>query len=120
MWSRKGAGAPSRFHSRHWLRPYRRSLLVATLLDVAEVLVDLVRPWPLKVAVDNAIAGKPLSGWLHPFASVPPATLAGLAAAAAVVLVALSGLIGYLAGYLADAVAERIGADLRHNVMGRL
>ena len=38
-------------------RPYRGSLSLASGLILVETLLDLARPWPLKVAVDNAIGG---------------------------------------------------------------
>ena len=82
--------------------------------------VDLARPWPLKVAVDNAIGRHRLTGWLSPLARLTPTTVAAVASGLAVVLVAASGLLGYLSTYLADASAERVGADLRAALMGRL
>jgi len=102
------------------LRPYRRPLALAVALAIAEVVVDLARPWPVKVAVDNVIGGEELTGWLSGLASWSPAAVAALAACAGVVLVALSGLIGYLCSYLSDATAERVGADLRQSLMDRL
>jgi len=109
-----------RLRARPLLRPYRSPLLLAALLSVAEVGVDLARPWPLKVAVDNAIGRHRLTGWLQPLAHLGPTTLAAVASGVAIVLVATSGLLGYLSTYLADASAERVGADLRAALMARL
>ena len=54
---------PTRSRSlRRFLRPYRGSLSLASLLILVETLIDLARPWPLKLAVDNAIGGQPLGG----------------------------------------------------------
>ena len=89
-------------------------------MAIAEVAVDLARPWPVKVAVDNVIGDQELTGWLSGLASWSPTSVAALAAIAGVVLVALSGLLGYLATYLADATAERVGCDLRQALMDRL
>jgi hypothetical protein len=47
---------------RRFLRPYRGSLSLASGLILVETLLDLARPWPLKLAVDNAIGGQPLGG----------------------------------------------------------
>jgi ATP-binding cassette, subfamily B, bacterial len=58
--------APRRTRSlRAFLRPYRGTLTLASGLTLVETLLDLARPWPLKLAVDNAIGGRPLgwSGW---------------------------------------------------------
>ena len=56
---------PTRLRSlRRFLRPYRGSLSLASGLILVETLIDLARPWPLKLAVDNAIGGQPLGGVL--------------------------------------------------------
>jgi hypothetical protein len=47
---------------RGFLRPYRSSPSLASGLILVETLLDLARPWPLKLAVDNAIGGRPLGG----------------------------------------------------------
>src|SRR4051812_2151140 len=107
-----GTGSAARLPAGPLLRPYRGPLLLASVLSLAEVAVDLARPWPLQVAVDNAIGKHHLTGWLAPIAGWTPSTVAAAAAAAAVGLVALSGLLGYLSTYLTDASAERVGADL--------
>ena len=55
--------APTRRQSlRRFLRPYRGSLSLASGLILVETLLDLARPWPLKLAVDNAIGGQPVGG----------------------------------------------------------
>jgi ATP-binding cassette subfamily B protein len=95
---------------------YRWPLALAACLTVVETLMDLARPWPLLLAIDHAIGGRPLAepwgGWLRPI----PDGRAGLAAVAGLSIVALAvarAVVAYLAMYLSDASAERIGADLR-------
>jgi subfamily B ATP-binding cassette protein MsbA len=105
---------------RGFLRPYRGSLSLASGLILVETLLDLARPWPLKVAVDNAIGGRPLDGPLAVLDGLSPAGLAAVAAAAGVALVGVAALVGYLVTYLTAATAERVGADLREAVFGRL
>ena len=57
------APRPARSRSlRRFLHPYRGSLSLASGLILVETLIDLARPWPLKLAVDNAIGGQPLGG----------------------------------------------------------
>jgi ABC-type multidrug transport system fused ATPase/permease subunit len=109
-----------RLRSGPLLRPYRRPLALAIALAMADVVVGLARPWPVKIAVDNVIGGHELTGWLAGAAAWTPASVAAAAAAAGVVLVALSGLLDYLSTYLSDATAERVGADLRQSLMDRL
>jgi ATP-binding cassette, subfamily B, bacterial len=113
--------APRRTRSlRAFLRPYRGTLTLASGLTLVETLLDLARPWPLKLAVDNAIGGRPLSGPLAALDQLGPAGLAAVAAAAGIGLVGLGALIGYLVTYLTAATAERVGADLREAVFGRM
>jgi hypothetical protein len=65
---------------RGFLRPYRGSLSLASGLMLVETLLDLARPWPLKVAVDNAIGGRPLGGPLAVLDGLGPAGVAAVAA----------------------------------------
>ena len=66
--------APARRQSlRRFLRPYRGSLSLASGLILVETLLDLARPWPLKLAVDNAIGGQPLAGPLGVLEGLWPA-----------------------------------------------
>ena len=102
--------APRRARSlRAFLRPYRGTLTLASGLTLVETLLDLARPWPLKLAVDNAIGGRPLSGPLAALDQLGPAGLAAVAAGAGIGLVGLGALIGYLVTYLTAATAERVG-----------
>ena len=113
--------APNRSRSlRGFLRPYRGSLSLASGLILVETLLDLARPWPLKLAVDNAIGGRPLGGPLAGLDQLGPAGLAAVAAVAGIGLVGVAALVGYLVTYLTAATAERVGADLREAVFGRM
>jgi ABC-type multidrug transport system fused ATPase/permease subunit len=85
-------------------------------LILVETLLDLARPWPLKVAVDNAIGGRPLAV----VDGLGPAGVAAVAAVAGIGLVGVGALVGYLITYLTAATAERVGADLRQAVFGRM
>ena len=85
-----------------------------------ETLIDLARPWPLKLAVDNAIGGQPLGGGLAVLNQLGPGGLAAVAVAAGIGLVGVGALVGYLITYLTSATAERVGADLREAVFGRM
>lgn len=103
-----------------FLRPYRGALGVAAALTLAETMLDLARPWPLKLAVDNAIGGQPLRGVLAPLDHLGPAALAAVAAMTTLALVGIGAVVGYLITYLSGAAAERVGADLRESVFSRL
>jgi ATP-binding cassette, subfamily B, bacterial len=112
---------PTRSRSlRRFLRPYRGSLSLASLLILVETMIDLARPWPLKLAVDNAIGGQPLGGELAVLNQLGPGGLAAVAVGAGIGLVGVGALVGYLITYLTSATAERVGADLREAVFGRM
>ncbi|HEX3212479.1 MAG TPA: ABC transporter ATP-binding protein [Actinomycetota bacterium] len=118
-----GPGIPApagRQSLRRFLRPYRGTLSLASGLILVETLLDLARPWPLKLAVDNAIGGQPVGGPLGVLDQLGPAQLAAVAAGAGIGLVGIGALVGYLITYLTSATAERVGADLRESVFGRL
>lgn len=103
-----------------FLRPYRQPLTVALLLTLTDTLVDLARPWPLKLIVDNAIGGHRLGGSLEPLDSLSRNALTMVAIGIGIGLVALSALLAYLNTFLTSATAERVGADLRQELFGHL
>jgi ATP-binding cassette subfamily B protein len=105
---------------RPFLRPYRGILTLASGLTLVEALLDLARPWPLKLAVDNAIGGRPPGGALAALDGLGTTGLAAVAVGAGIGIVAVGALVGYLITYLTAATAERVGADLRAAVFGRL
>jgi ATP-binding cassette subfamily B protein len=105
---------------RTFLRPYRGILTLASGLTLVEALLDLARPWPLKLAVDNAIGGRPPGGALAVLDGLGTTGLAAVAVGAGIGIVAVAALVGYLITYLTAATAERVGADLRAAVFGRL
>ncbi len=118
-----GHGHSTRMLVRRYLWPYRWPMGIAAGLSVAGSLVELAMPWPLLIAVDNAIGHKPLAGPLaHLLGPLQGRTiaLAAVAAGSEVGLYALSALIDYLTTYLTGATSERIGADLRASVHAQL
>jgi ATP-binding cassette, subfamily B, bacterial len=102
------------------LRPYRGALVSAVGVTLGGTVLDLARPWPLKLVVDNALGHQPLPTWLGPLAGLSANGIAGVAAVALVLLVAVGGTLDYLSAFLSGATAERVGADLRASVHERL
>lgn len=101
-------------------RPYLRALSSAATLTVAQALLDIARPWPLKVAVDSGLQGRPLTGLLAALEGLSAPALALLAGAATVVLAVGAAVSGYAAEMLVGVAAARIGTDLRNALMARL
>ena len=97
-------------------RPHLPALAATSVLELFGAGVSLLRPWPLALAVDHAIGGKPATGvlsWLNRF---PPGTVLVLAGAATVLLSVLAGALNLASTVSAQRAAEGIGAGLRESV----
>src|SRR5205807_10391744 len=115
VWMRK-ASVPLR----HYLRPYRATLIAASGFPVARTVFELAQPWPFAIALDYAVGRRRLTGVLGRVGSLSPVTFALLAAVSSVLLVGGGGVTGYLVEYLSGATGEKIGSDLRVAAFGRL
>ena len=98
------------------LRPHaaaqRRPLVASAALGVAGVVVDLVRPWPLAVAIESVTTGAGSFGLSASGTEVA-------AGAAIVVLTAVSGWTEMAAVVASERAAERVGAGLRQQLFER-
>jgi ABC-type multidrug transport system fused ATPase/permease subunit len=103
-----------------FVRPYRWPLALAAVLALMQGALDLAAPWPLKLAVDHAIGGRPLGGPLAPLGALDSTALAVVAALAGVALVVLGSLLAYLTSYLVGAASAQIEASLRTAAFERL
>jgi ATP-binding cassette, subfamily B, bacterial len=101
------------------VRSHSSALATAAILVVLQVGITLLRPWPLALAVDHALGGKPLTGPLEFLAGMQPARLLVLAAAATVVLTTVDGLLDMATLRTAEGAAERIGTALRATMFER-
>ena len=107
-----------------FLRPYRRRAAAIVGLSVIEIGLAELAPWPLKVIVDNVLAGIPLPRAL---AAVTPASVAGSAVALLMVVVVL-GLLLQVGTEVTRAVhtqmqvnvAQRVVYQLRANLLSHL
>lgn len=105
---------------RRFLKPYRFRLALASVMSVLETALEVLRPWPLALAVDYAIGGKKLQGWLAPLRHLSPGQLAGVAALGLLGIVVVGGLMKYGIECLIGSASERIGADIRVAAFGKL
>lgn len=71
-----------------FLRPYRGRSAAIVALTLLEIGLAALAPWPLKLVVDTVLGDIPFPGWIT--ASLPG--LAGLSAAAVLVMIVLAGL----------------------------
>src|SRR2546427_5872209 len=117
--------------SREWvrhflplLRPFRKQLSVAVLAMVLDALVNVFRPWPLKVVIDRVLSHKPsrvpfLHGWLDsaPFSKME--ILYG-ACAAALLIAVIAGVLTYYFTRLMGDLAQNFVFALRRDLFAHL
>jgi ATP-binding cassette subfamily B protein/subfamily B ATP-binding cassette protein MsbA len=101
------------------------TLAVALLATLLVVAVELVKPWPLKMLVDNGISGKPLSGTAGRIVEVLPGTgsqngLIAWCAAATVVVFVLGWAATTLAAVSAVALSQRMTYGLADELYDHL
>ncbi len=104
-----------------YVRPHRARLAVAAVLTLAYIGVGLLRPWPIKVLIDQVILGKHwgmLPGWLDPGSH--PDRLLWVSCLAILVLAGLAGLLGYFRTVLVAVAGQRVVAKLREDLHDRL
>jgi ATP-binding cassette subfamily B protein/subfamily B ATP-binding cassette protein MsbA len=111
-----------------WALPYAmhrwRGLLLVLLTVLLKTGFDVLRPWPMKVIVDNVLGGKPLPGWLkqtvETVGATTPQTLLAWCIAASVTF-----FVGGWALALGNSLAninfgQRMIYDLAANLLGHL
>ncbi|HVJ54034.1 MAG TPA: ABC transporter ATP-binding protein [Aliidongia sp.] len=86
---------------------------------------ELLKPWPLKLVVDNALGGKPLDrgGWMEilpDISSWPPLAIVGAACAALAVIHLLSGAFSTFYNWMAIGLGQRMVNDLRARLYAHL
>ena len=81
-----------------YARPQWQAISIAVLLSIAAAAMVALQPWPLKLLIDFALAGKPLSDALGMFPSIrddigSPMTMVVITAAASIVIFAAGELL---------------------------
>ncbi|NMC50134.1 MAG: ABC transporter ATP-binding protein [Desulfovibrio sp.] len=105
-----------------YLRPYRLTFLLCLGLVGLISAMELLKPWPLKLAVDQIIGRVPLALWGM---TIDPATISVTVQLAAVVglLVAVHFLVGFvqlLNNYLTIRMGQDMVQDLRCDLFQHL
>lgn len=122
---------------RSFLRRFLPAFGWGAVFVVADTLIDLAQPWPLKVIIDGAILHKPQTGWLPTLIAGPaPApnlwngttwitvtssqTILVRSLVATVVLIGLAALFDFSADMLMDRAGEKVVVRLRTALYGHL
>jgi ABC-type multidrug transport system fused ATPase/permease subunit len=101
-------GSRSRFWT--YLRPYRGTLVLSTVIGVLKYNLPVVFPWLLKDLIDNLVGGRPGALGLG---------LDGLMGLALMVFVVYA-VITHLRTYIADRLSQRMMLDIRTDLYRHL
>ncbi len=106
------------------IKPYRFWLIVVFAAMLIETAMSIAAPWPLKVIIDNVVGKHKLPDfltWLRDFSSGENTmALAGIAAAATVLIAAIGAVAGYIDNYYTESVAQYVANDLRKRLYHHL
>ncbi len=104
-------------------RAYGRWFLLAYLALLAGVGVNLLKPWPLKIIIDNIILEKPAPSsirFLDSFMGHDPLALLAIISAGIVMIYFLEGLLSFTRKYFMAGAGESTMNDLRQHVFAYL
>lgn len=100
------------------IRPYRGTLVLIFGAMLVETAMSLASPWPLKIILDSVVGDHRLTPWLHRL--IGPLLengsrlhVAGLCAAAFVVISVIGAAASYLDNYYTESVGQWVAHDLR-------
>lgn len=119
---------PARSHSRlhqivfAYLRAVWRDIALATACIVGVSAMALLAPWPLKLAVDHVMLGRPWPAALAPLAGSLPGGAGALAALAAALLgiALLGGVFAFYQRFITTRLGYRIVYRLRSELFDHL
>jgi ATP-binding cassette subfamily B protein/subfamily B ATP-binding cassette protein MsbA len=100
------------------LRPHVRTLIFVILAVGATSLIEVAKPWPLKIVIDNVLRGAPLN-W-HWTAALSPHDLLIAACLVLVVLYLVLGLLNVINNYVTIAIGQRMVNELRAQMFDNL
>ena len=100
------------------MRPYLGRLVFAIMTVLSASAIEVLKPWPLKVVIDNVLRGAPLgNAWLSNFSK------SGLLIGACLSLVAIYVTLGLLTistNYITIAIGQRMVNDVRAQMFEHL
>ncbi len=105
------------------LRKYKRRFVLAYLALFAAMLMNLLKPWPLKIILDYIILDKampPRLAFVNSLAGYDKVILLAILCAGTVAIFFLEGLFTFIRKYFMEAVGERAVNDVRQEVFAHL
>ena len=106
------------------IRPFRGTLALATLAMVADALLTVLRPWPLKVVIDRVLTDRrcrvPLLGaWLDATPAGSTAVLRGACLTTLLIAVG-TGVLTYYYTHALGGVGQRFAFALRRELFAHM
>jgi ABC-type multidrug transport system fused ATPase/permease subunit len=105
-------------------RPYKKWVFIILLAMLIETVASLATPWPLKIIIDNVVAGRALPKWLSwmEFTRQHESQfqLATIAAIFFVLITIIGSLASYLENYYNESVAQYVANDIRKKMYHHL
>ena len=106
------------------VRPYRGWLIIVFIAMIVETAMSLASPWPLKIIIDNVVGKHKLPEyltWLRDLSfGEHTLALAGVAAAATILIAIIGAVAGYIDNYYTESVAQYVANDLRERIYHHL
>ena len=105
------------------LKTYWKQFVLAYLALFAAMIMNLLKPWPLKIIFDYVLLDKPMPHWivfLDSLAGHHRLTLLALSSAGIVGIFFLEGFFTFTRKYFMGGAGERTINDIRQEVYGRL
>jgi ATP-binding cassette, subfamily B, bacterial len=100
------------------MRPYMGRLVFAIMTVLSASAIEVLKPWPLKIVIDNVLRGAPLgNAWLSNFSK------SGLLIGACLSLVAIYVTLGLLTistNYITISIGQRMVNDIRAQMFEHL
>ena len=106
-----------------YLRPYRRTLLLALAAMVGETITALLAPWPLKFAFDRVLLVHHHHGHAQLLrVALGPAqwTLLAIITGAAIAIAIADAALTYFDGQLSEVASQKAVYELRRTLFGHL
>jgi ATP-binding cassette subfamily B protein/subfamily B ATP-binding cassette protein MsbA len=105
-----------------YLRPYRRTLLLALAAMVGETATALLAPWPLKFVFDRVLLVHSHHGEAHLRVTLGQSqwVLLGIITGAAIVIATADALFSYFDTQLSEIASQKAVYELRRAVFGHL
>ena len=100
------------------MRPHLGRLSIAITGVLLASATEVLKPWPLKIVIDNVLRGTPLASTWIP--SMPRGELLVAACASLVVLYAALGLLNVMTNFLTISIGQRMVNELRARLFDHL